>query len=240
MPGDKIGPIAESQLHRLARSWRQGEHVLITGETGSGKTALARHLDQIRVDAGSHCIVFVCKLLPDETLTKDYKGWTRWTKFKKRVSPHDNKILLWPNLEGMSNRDAVPIQREIFREAVDAITKTGLWTIHIDEGLYFCKPSFINMEHDLEHMYFMGRSAGITMITLAQRPAHLPLVLYGSASHAFTGHTTVNSDMKRLSELGGPSHARDRAQAIVRQGEHDFLWTPKKPYWPDEPFNLRR
>ena len=237
----RMGPKAAAQMRRLSGTWKQGEHVLVSGATGSGKTLIARQLDQIRINKGGHVVVFVCKLRPDETILTDYStkdGWIRWKRWKKRPAPHERMILLWPETEKHNYRDALKLQQEVFTEAMEHITKTGRWTVHVDEGLYFCHPEFLNMAHDLAMGHQMGRSGKLTFITLTQRPAHLPLVIYSSASHAFIGRAREATDVKRLSELGGRENARSLAARIEGQGRHDFLWIPVAPDWEPEPINL--
>lgn len=235
------GPVTAEQLKRLASSWKQGEHVLVSGGTGSGKTAFGRHLDEIRLSKGGHVILFVCKLSPDPTLVEDYKGWTRWTKWRKRPSPHDNKVLLWPDTSKAKTLiEARNIQREVFRDAIDGLSKAGKWTVDFDEGLYMCAPSFMGMADDIAMLHALGRSSKLTLITKMQRPSHVPLILYGSAAHAFVGRTRETSDNKRLAELGGNISAKDLSARIAAQGRHDFLWVPVAPDWDPELVNLRR
>lgn len=236
----KIGPETRAQLQRLSKEWRQGEHVLVSGPTGSGKTRLARELDQVRIDNGGFVLVMVAKLKPDKTITDEYKGFTRWTKMKRKPGPHENKVLLWPKLDGMPAREALPIQREIFSDAFDVLSQHGKWTVHVTEGLYTCSPTFLNKSADLAMLHALGRSADITCITEAQRPSHLPLILYGSASHAFVGRTRESSDLKRLSELGSKLGSKELGVRIAEQGRHDFLWLPIAPDWDAETVNVAR
>jgi energy-coupling factor transporter ATP-binding protein EcfA2 len=223
----------------MGRVWKQGEHVLISGGTGSGKTVLARYIDQIRIDRGGHVVVFLCKLTPDPTILAEYKGWTRWKKWKRHPAPHEKKILLWPDTHGLKPDDAVALQQSVFRDAFDGISMSGHWTVHIDEGLYICDPTAMNMARPLARLHQMGRSSNISVVTLTQRPSHLPLVLYSSAAHAFVGRARENTDVKRLAELGGRENAKALATRIESQSRHDFLWIPVAPDWEPEPINLR-
>lgn len=235
----RVGPRSTEQLARLSRVWRQGEHVLISGGTGSGKTTLARHLDEIRYQRGGHVMVMVCKPGRDDTIRDEYKGFTRWEKWRNRVSANDRKILLWPDTKGLPPDETLKIQREVFGEALDKLFHVGKFTLHIDEGYYASHPSFLGFGDKIAMLHATGRSNKLTLMTLVQRPSNIPLIIYGSVSHAFIGRTREATDTKRLAELGGRESAKELGARIDVQGKRDFLWIPVAPDWPAEPFNLR-
>lgn len=236
------GPETLKQLNRLRSTWEQGEHVLISGATKSGKTALARHIVQIRYDNGGSVVVFVAKPNRDETIVKDYldSGFTRWRSFKK-PSSWERRILLWPDTSKLkTDKEKLTHQKEVFSDAFDKINDKGKWTVQIDEGLYTVSPTFLGMSDSLAMSHAVGRSNYLTMVTLTQRPSHLPLILYGSASHAFVGRTREAADQKRLAELGARESSKELAAMIAGNGRHDFTWIPVAPDWPAETVNLAR
>jgi len=235
----RVGPVTREQLMRLRLTWKQGEHVLVTGPTGSGKTELARHLDQIRLDAGSHVVVFIAKLQPDDTILRSYAGWKRWTKWHKYPRPTDTRILLWPKVEGKPVDEAMALMEEVFSEALREISRVGYWTVHLDEGLILTSPHFLGQSNMVGMMYAMMRSAKGTMITLAQRPSHLPVAIYPNLAHAIIGRASELPDLKRLADMDGPS-SRTLRDTIMANGKHDFTWVKVGSDEPPEQINLMR
>lgn len=236
----KLGPVSLMQMKRLGATWRQGGHVLITGGTGSGKTLLARQVIEQRIIREGYVVVFVCKLKPDDTFTENYRGFTRWKTWKKRPSVSENRILFWPAVEGKTMTEATRIFKKEFAYALDEISKVGYWTVVFDEGLFISSNAYLGLADQMGMMYQLMRSARGTMITLAQRPAHLPVAIYANIEHAFVGRASELPDLKRLADLDGPQSSRELQRVIAGNGRHDFTWIPVGPGWPPEQVNLRR
>lgn len=237
-----LGPRTRRQLMKLKATWKQSNHVVISGKTGSGKTEVASHLDDIRAEAGGHVVVCVLKPRDDKTIINAFqkRGYVRWEKFPKNPSPFDNKVLLWPDVsKAKGHKSAIlEIQRSVFEPAVARFIHDGRRTVHIDECLYWCHPTFLNMPGELAMMHSIGRSGGLTMIDLMQRPSDLPLIIYGSASVALIGQTREVEDLKRLAKLGYKEGSKRLAEMISDQELHDFALVPINSNEPAEPFNL--
>ena len=235
----KIGPKSQAQLSKLRTVWKQGEHALVTGGTGSGKTLLARQLDEIRLSRSGAVIVFVCKLQPDETIRDHYAGWTRWTTWKEHPGMLENRILFWPRVEKLSPKEATALMRKEFEHAFEMIGKAGKWTVHVDEGLFVASPAYLGLGNTLGLLYALMRSSKGTMITLAQRPSHLPVAIYANLSHAFVGRASELPDLKRLADMDGLTNSKVLQRMIAANGRHDFTWIPVSQDWPPERVNLR-
>ena len=238
--GVRLGPDARALLTQLALRWDQGEHVLITGGTGSGKTALARHLAQIRLDRGGSVVIMLAKLGVDSTITEDYKGFKRWKTWKKKPRADENKIVFWPDVEGKTATEAKAIMRAEYENALNEISRIGKWTVIIDEGLFTTSASGLNQADIISALYQLIRSSGGTMITLAQRPAHLPLSVYANSTHAFVGQAREPADLKRLANLDVSIPSRQMAQIIANNGRHDFLVLSTKDNIPPQRLNLAK
>ena len=219
-----VGPLTKIQMGRLGMDWKQGEHVLVSGGTGSGKTRLARELIDQRLKRGGHVMVMFGKLQPDETIRDYYSDFTRWTRWNRRPGVMDNKILLWPKVEGLTVEEAAQEMHEVFKDALREIGRTGNWTVVIDDGLFITSSAFLALGQTVALLHMLIRSAKGTLLTLVQRPAHIPVTIYPNITYAFVGRASESNDVKRLAELGGRQGARSLANQIAQNGTHDFTW----------------
>jgi hypothetical protein len=87
-----------------------------------------------------------------------------------------------------------------------------------------CENRMLNLGDELGMLFYFGRSAGITMALLAQRPAWIPKVIYSSSTHAWIARTRDDGDLKRLSDFGGIDAKRVGEEIKTLQRRHDFLY----------------
>lgn len=206
-----------AHLRRL--NWSQGEHVLLSGPTSSGKTTMMRQL----VERRSHVVIFVSKM-KDPTFRSEFKGWERLTDWPKGgPKPWQKRILLWPK-PGNTLTDTKLVQRDVFKRALDEIARQGNRCVVIDESLMMNDPRILGLGNEIGMLHYYGRSAGISMVDLTQRPAWIPVVIYSNVTHAYIAKTRDRNDLKRLSELGGLD-ARQIGNNLSRLPDrHDFVY----------------
>lgn len=232
------GPRWNAHMDLMRKEWHQGGHVLVSGGTGSGKSVLARELYELRIRNGGFAVVFYCKLKDDHTFLDEYRGWKVWDKMKKHPRKNERRIILKVNGKGLTPREILEKQRDVYRDALDTIASVGHWTVGYDEGLYFTEPQFLNLGHDMAMQLALGRSSGVTNIVLTQRPAFLPLLMYGSASYVYTAMTKERVDQERLARLSATESSVELMDRISALHEHEFLWTPARAQTPSEVVNV--
>lgn len=192
-------------------NWEQGEHTTLIGPTGQGKTNLARHLLQVRENAGSAIVVMATKPTdPNLDILKErgYRVARSWPpEFDGK------KVLLWPQFSGAQDVDK---QKAIFQYAFASIFAAGSWTIYIDELPYVS--DVLGLDRWLKVLWLQGRALDITLVVGTQRPRNVPLEAYSSSSHLFIWRTNDQEDLKRLTGLGAfdPRPIRDEVARLPR------------------------
>ena len=202
--------------------WAQGEHLLIAAPTGAGKTTLARKL----VEKRSHAVMLVTKT-HDDTIKREFKGWERVDQWSD-IKPWHRRVLLWPK-PGKTLAETLTIQREVMRTALDGIgrgNRTGWsgWGVLVDESHYLTDPSFCGLGKEIAMLHHVGRSAGISMLNLTQRPAWIPKIIYSSVSHAYVARTRDAADLKRLADLGGVDPRQAALNVANLPTRHDYVY----------------
>ena len=182
---------------------------------------------QSLISVRGHVVVFVSKL-KDETFNPAAMKRAGWkiARTWAEVDPQEHrKVLLWP-VKGEGMLDIIAHQREVFSGALDKINKAGGWCIVIDEAHYTSDPQFLGLGKHIALLHHQGRSSGISVVTLTQRPSWIPKIIYSSVSHAYIARTRDDDDLKRLSQLGGVD-AKEVAENVYRlPSRFDYVYVP--------------
>jgi DNA helicase HerA-like ATPase len=198
--------------------WRQGEHVLTVGGTGSGKTTLTgRFLTQ-----RSHVVVCVSK---GRDPAFSHPPYSSFPIIRSWPPPNNGKdrVLLWPP-NGKDVLETRKIKSTTFARAFDSILlHEGGWCIDIDE-LHYMADS-LRLDPFLVDLEEQGRSAGISVWGNTQRPAHVPLAVYTNAAHAFLFLTQEEYDVRRLGSICNKHTTPKELMAnLTILGPHEFVY----------------
>lgn len=198
-PSSDVGDIAPTPsvpwrdfLHWFARTWAQGEHVTLIGTTGSGKTTLLKQFIGLR----SYVVIFGVKGRDDTMDEFIREGYTRIPTW--HMNEVSNHLVLWPKIKGHGHTDD---QRQVFGYAMDAIYRQGGWCTVFDELSYLSDT--LNMDKQLKFFLQQGRSSGISVVGMTQRPAFIPLAFYDQADHLFVWKDNDRRNIQRIAELAG-------------------------------------
>ena len=205
--------------------WNQGEHLLVVGDTGQGKTTIQSRL----LDKREFVVIFVTKT-HDETITKEYgrKGYKRIESWEDIPKEYDEgrqqmmpykRLLLWPKPE-KDLRITKLKQRGVFRNALNKIFLERGWTVVFDEEHYMVQD--LKLGEEIATYHHQARSSKITVVDGIQRPAWVPVITYGSATHAFLAKVVNQEDMKKLSNLGGVRKG-DLERVLVNLPRFEYL-----------------
>lgn len=176
----------------MRRNWNQGEHMTMIGTTGSGKTTLLKQLIGIR----KYVVIFGVKgrdSTMDDFIAAGYHRIQNWG-----MSPVSSHLVLWPPVKGAGH---TIVQKNIFIEAIDAIFREGGWCVVLDEASYLADT--LGMEGNLKFLLQQGRSSGISVVGMTQRPAFIPLAFYDQATHLFLWRDNDRRNLQRIGELAG-------------------------------------
>lgn len=223
MPSDisiRRYPFVPWRRLKAAIVWKQGQHVLCVGGTGSGKTTVSGELLPRR----SLVAVCVSKGMDEIFQGPYFREYNRITKWPPKNGME--RVLLWPEngksiLQTRSNKQA--IFRRLFD---DVLLHRGYWCISVDEEHYMCES--LKLEREVTDMLEQGRSAGVSLWNNTQRPAGVPLATYANSSHGFYFRSQEEYDTKRLAKLANKhTFAKELIANIERLDDHEFIYVDR-------------
>lgn len=204
-------------LEQFKKQWEPGQHVLIVGPTGSGKTVAAQDMLLLR-----KYIVAIATKGKDKSLD-GYKGFVKRSKWPPDYP--ERKILFWRKPKALG--DFSEQQIGIYEVLAD-IFKRGGWTVYFDDLIYVT--GTLKLKAPITMFYTQVRSLGVSIVSSLQRPFWAPLEAISQSTYALVFAAHDQHDVHRLAEGLSVSY-RELLDAIktLQPYEFIFLRTGKPP-----------
>lgn len=209
-PKPKVHELA--LVPNLPFKWKQGEHLSLTGDTGSGKTTLANVL----LHARGYTLA-----LRSKSDDAPLPGARIRSASEFGVHPDINRYLLDPPYEK---------QLPAFWNALETVWKQGHWTVYFDELFYLnqLKSGEHKLGDRVDRLLTQGRSKKITVICGMQRPVQVSRFALSQCTHmvSFSGE---GRDIMILKDVAG----KEFADTVADLKRYEFAWfyRPERKVW---------
>lgn len=184
----------EEFMNRL--SWKQGEHAILIGPNGSGKTVVNKHLIRYRQRRHGYICLFGTKPEDRELSALTSDGFLRVNSNNNWSVSSYPWLLLWPR----AGFDNLVQQRKVFRNALNGMWKATRWTAVLNELRYLTQ--ILKLDREMQVLYMQARAAKFSLSSEVQRPRFVPLEAFSQATHDFFFACRDDTDLRRLSGIG--------------------------------------
>jgi hypothetical protein len=180
-------------------TWRQGEHVAVIGDTGTGKTFLVAKLVALR----THVVVLRTK--PDDIA---FPGFTKRTHAEALNNVYADHVLIEPDYD-----------RQAYEGwwTLEYVWRHGGWCVVVDELWY--AEQMLKLQRPVNRLLTQGRSKGITVVVGMQRPAQISRFAISQCTHIFA-FQTEGRDTKTIADATTP-RIEDAMDELTG---HDFVY----------------
>lgn len=183
--------------------WKQGEHLTLTGDTGSGKTTLANVL----LYARDYTLALRSKSDPAPLPGLKIRSARRFGS-----DADIDRYVLDPAYE----RQLVE-----FWNALEIVWRQEGWAVYLDELFYLSrlKTGSYRLADRIDRLLTQGRSKRITVISGMQRPVQVSRFAMSQSTHLIAFRAD-GRDIKTLEDAGN----REWADTVNELKRYEFAW----------------
>lgn len=196
------------------RAWRQGEHLLILGQTGAGKTTIAEHALRARD--------WVCVLAlkrKDDTILHYGRDYTRI----KDWPPDFGKQRVIYKIPPRDLGDLTPQASRVY-DVLNRIYKAGGWCVFIDDAGY--ASGMLGQKKSMATLLSQARSSHISVGLATTQPGSIALQMPSEAlrqiQHVLVFSYRNQTDVEGIARITG--YDKSEINALMGElGPFDFL-----------------
>ena len=198
VPWSQLSPYFTAAWGRADPGNPQPEHVEEVGQTGSGKTRLMMHMLQDRYTMRHSGAVIICTKA-DDTLF----GQMGWPIVRQVSEVAENpNVIFWPRTRAMGN------ERRAFHELQVGELLHRMWRPRANTIVAFDEVGYVeNLSSDMralvQQYWREGRSVGITVLAMKQRPQGALRDMHSETSWTIAFAPKDRGDLERWAELFG-------------------------------------
>jgi hypothetical protein len=215
--------------------WKPGEHIILIGPTGRGKSTLAGQVISMR---RKYCVALDLKG-NDPTLMGWPGGWETtevWPFAEEnerlqgyiRERPDGTKVRVVPPIR---LRLAPPVRTDTdiadaaitFDECLQDVFHNGRWCVYVDELLIAIDKDLYDLGDRIHRLMVFSRTRLASVVTATQAPRWIPKAVYQQSTHQF--HWPIRDEQEFLRQAEITGLGRTNLRNVFRgMKKHEFLY----------------
>ncbi len=199
----------------------EGQHLEVTGQSGSGKSYCLKCILQLRALWRDSAIIYICTKADDPTVAGLFElGWPRAKTFDE-MRRHRQSVF-WPETKGVGEDKDKDFEKLIY-DLLARIWRPGSNTIVVFDEIGYVESLSARLKKLIRQYWREARALGISVVASKQRPVGVSRDQHSESRWKAVFAPADEGDMDRFAELLG--QPRDWAPVLrsLDQEMHQFV-----------------